>query len=391
MIGRIGHAGRWQQAQTDWQAYRLNDPLIAFQATKHEGGLGSSFSLVHLSNPRIRVLALKKAEASDEVVLRMVELDGKPAENVRVSFAGPVAAAREINAQEQPVGPANVSGGDLVASFTAYEPKTFAIRLGAPGIKLQPMHSQPVTLHYDLAVATNDDAKTLGGGFDGEGNAMPAEMLPSTIHYHGVEFKLAPAKTAVPNAVVAKGQTIALPAGHFNRIYVLAAATGGDQAASFRVGNRTVDLKIQDWSGFIGQWDTRIWNIPAERDWAISANPVWPPADEAAREQRPIIPRYPEDYVGLKAGYVKTASLAWYASHHHTASGLNQPYEYSYLFAYPIEVAGDAKSITLPVNDKIRILAISTADENPLIVPVQPLYDTLGRTEPSQEMEASSR
>ncbi len=72
------------------QAYRLNDPLIAFQTTKHAGELGSSFSLVHLNNPRIRVLALKKAEASDEMILRMVELDGRPAEDVRVSFTGAV-------------------------------------------------------------------------------------------------------------------------------------------------------------------------------------------------------------------------------------------------------------------------------------------------------------
>jgi alpha-mannosidase len=257
---------------------------------------------------------------------------------------------------------------------------------------LESMHSQPVALHYDLAVASNDDTNVVGGGFDGAGNAMPAEMLPATIHFHGVEFKLAPAKTGVPNAVVAKGQSIDLPAGHFNRVYMLAAATGGDQIATFQVGAKKVDLKIQDWSGFIGQWDTRIWNVPAERDWAISANhAVWPPADEAEREQRPIIPRYPEDYVGLKAGYVKTAGLAWYASHHHTAAGLNQPYEYSYLFAYPIEVAGDAKSITLPTNDKIRILAISTAEGNPSIAPVEPLYDTLGSTEPPQEMEAKSR
>jgi alpha-mannosidase len=332
------------------------------------------------------VLALKKAEASDEVVLRMVELDGKPAENVRVSFAGRVAAAREMNAQEQPVGSANVIGGELVASFTAYQPRTFAIRLGAPGTKLESVHSQSVVLHYDLAVSSNDDTKVVGDGFDGAGNAMPAEMLPATINYHDVEFKLEPAKTGVPNAVVAKGQTIALPAGRFNRIYVLAAATGGDQTASFRVGTKEVELKIQDWSGFVGQWDTRVWNVPAERDWAISANhPAWPPVEEEQREQRPIMPRYPEDYVGLKAGYVKTASLAWYASHHHTASGLNQPYEYSYLFAYPVEVAGGAKTITLPSNDKIRILAISTAEQNPSIAPVQPLYDTLGRTEPPQD------
>ena len=102
VFGVAGHADGWRQAQTDWQAYRLSDPLIAFQTTEHAGALGKSFSLLHLNDSRIRVLALKKAEASDEVILRMVELDGEPAPNVVVSFAGPVASVREVNAQEQP-------------------------------------------------------------------------------------------------------------------------------------------------------------------------------------------------------------------------------------------------------------------------------------------------
>ena len=215
VFGLAGHADGWRQAQTDWQAYRLSDPLIAFQTTEHAGPLGKSFSLLHLNDSRIRVLALKKAEASDEVILRMVELDGEPAPNVVVSFAGPVASVREVNAQEQPelsrqpVKSANLSGGALVTSFTAYQPRTFALRLSPPTAKLAAIHSQPVTLKYDLAVASNDDTKIEGGGFDGKGNAMPAEMLPAQIAYHGVEFQLAPAKTGMPDAVVARGQTIA--------------------------------------------------------------------------------------------------------------------------------------------------------------------------------------
>lgn len=391
-FGLTGHAGSWQQAQTDWQAYQLNDPLTAFQTTRHPGTLGSRFSLVQVSNPRIRVLALKQAESTDEVILRMVELDGKPASDVRISFAGSVAAAREVNAQEQAVGTATVRDGQLVTSFSAFQPRTFAIRLATSATKLSSLSSLPVTLPYDLAVASNDDTSSAGAGFDGAGNALPAEMLPATIDYHDVQFKLAPAKTGVPNAVVAKGQNIALPAAKFNRVYILAAATGGDQDAAFEIGAQKVDLRIQDWSGFIGQWDTRVWNIPAERDWAISAShAVWPPADLSQREERPIMPRYPQDYVGLKAGYIKPANLAWYASHHHTAAGLNQPYAYSYLFAYAIDVSGDPKSITLPMNDKIRILAISTANVNPSLFPAQPLYDTLGRTEPPQDMEGKSR
>ena len=133
VFGLAGHTGDWRSAQTDWQAYRLNDPPVAFETTKHAGALGKEFSLLHLNNSRVRVLALKKAEASDEIIVRMVELDGKPAPDVRVSFAGPVTAAREVNAQEQPIGAAKISDGALVTSFTPYQPRTFAVRLASFG------------------------------------------------------------------------------------------------------------------------------------------------------------------------------------------------------------------------------------------------------------------
>ena len=95
------------------------------------GALGKTFSLLKVSNPRIRIMAVKKAELSDEVVVRLVELDGKPQPDVHLSFAAPVSAAREVNGQEQPVGPATISDGALVTSFNAYQPRTFALRLAA--------------------------------------------------------------------------------------------------------------------------------------------------------------------------------------------------------------------------------------------------------------------
>jgi len=70
------------------------------------------------------------------------------------------------------------------------------------------------------------------------GNALPAEMLPAQIAFNDVQFQLAPAKTGVRNAVVAKGQTIDLPTGDYNRVYVLAASADGDQKATFEVGAR---------------------------------------------------------------------------------------------------------------------------------------------------------
>jgi len=385
-----GHKGDWREAGTDWQGYQLNDPLVAFKTSRHSGSQGKSFSLLKVSNPRIRVFALKKAEDSDELVLRAVELDGREAANVKFSFTGPVAEAREVNAQEQPIGAANVVDGALVTSFTPYQPRTFALRLKAAASRVTPAHSEPVQMDYSLVTATNDDTKTPGEGMDGKGNALPAEMLPSQIDYNGVRFKLASAATGVPNAVVASGQQLHLPKGQFNRVYILAASSDGDQPADFRVGDRDAKVVVQAWNGFIGQWDDRIWKDPArpQRDQASSAHhTVWPAPDMAAREGDHPSPRYPDDYIGLVPGYLKPASLAWFASHHHTADGLNEPYQYSYLFAYSLDLPQQAQTLTLPNNSKIRILAVSVADVPPSAEPATSIEGNPMSPEPTHEME----
>jgi alpha-mannosidase len=383
VFGLAGHAQDWKSAQTDWQGYRLSDPLFAFQTANHPGSMGKRLSLLRVNNSRIRVFALKQAESGNGIILRMVEVDGRPAEDVRVSFAGPLTSAQEVNAQEMPLGPAKLENGVLVTSFSPYQPRTFALALGRAPAKVEAIRSQPATLAYDLAVASNDDTKTDGGGFDGKGDAIPAEMLPQHIAFNGVDFQLAAAKTGVLNAVIAKGQAIPLPAGQYNRVYLLAAAADQDQMATFRVGSSSSSLDIESWAGFIGQWDTRVFKNEDNRNWAISAHHApWPPADEQEREMRAPSPRYPEDYVGLEPGYVKPAGVAWYSSHQHTADGLNQPYQYAYLFAYSLPLPQGAHTLTLPDNPKIRVLAVSVAEENPQVKAVQPMYDMLGRTEP---------
>lgn len=395
LFGIAGHSGDWRTAQTDWQGQRLNDPLRVFESSKHGGSLGKEFSLVKIDNPRIRVMALKKAEMSDEVVLRMVELDGKPAQDVHVRFAGPITAAREVNGQELPVGAATVQSGALVASFTAYQPRTFALKLGAAPAKVASVASKPVALHYDLAAASNDDTKT-EGGFDSKGNAMPAEMLPASLSFDGVDFQLAPAGTGKANAVVAKGQKIDLPTGKYNRVYILAASADGDQKTQFRIGDKSADVTVENWGGFIGQWDTRLWKprpesvtqngrgggtptqVPLRQDWAVSANhATWDV--NGGGGSRNWSPNYPDDFLGMAPGYIKRADVAWYASHHHTAEGLNEPYQYSYLFAYAIDLPANARTLTLPENSNIRVLAVSVAEENSEVKPAQPLYDVIGK------------
>ncbi|AXC11943.1 glycosyl hydrolases 38-like [Acidisarcina polymorpha] len=350
--GIAGHAAGWREGQTDWQALRLNAPLIAFQTANHAGPLGRSFSLVKVSNPRIRIMAVKKAEKSDEVVVRLVELDGKPQSDVRVSFAAPIATAREVNGQEQPLGPAQLDSGTLVTSFAAYQPRAFALKLASPASAAGAVRSAPVALKYDLAAASNDSDRSTAG-FDGKGNALPAEMLPAKIAFNDVTFALGQAKTGTPDAIAAKGQTIDLPPGDYNRVYFLAASADGDRKATFEAGGNKQQFEVEDWGGFIGQWDDRSWS-----------------SGDTSQDN------YGE-MIGLKRGFIKRADLAWYCSHHHDASGKNVSYAYSYLYGYGMDLPSGAKTLKLPNDPKIRLMAISVANENPGVKPAQPLYDVL--------------
>jgi alpha-mannosidase len=371
VYGLAAHAGDWRREQTDWQAQRLNQPLISFQSSKHPGRLGKTFSILRINNSRVRVLALKKAEDSDELIVRIVELDGRTAPDVRLTFAAPVIAAREVNGQELLVGSASIVKGQLATSLGRFQPRTFAVKLAQPSLRLASPQSIPFNLPYDLAVA-NRDGERLKSGFDGEGFALPAEMLPRELAYAGIVFHLAPGDKA--NAVVPRGQEISVPPG-VRRLYVLAASAGDDQNVAFRVGSESVNVAIQSWSGFIGQWDNRQW-----KETKVVVQPRTPPpdipADIAAQLQRPRtrIDPYGE-MVGITPGFIKRAPVAWFASHRHTPAGTNEAYAYSYLFAYTIDVPANARTVTLPNNEYVRILAITGSNESTQVKPARPLYD----------------
>jgi alpha-mannosidase len=375
VYGLASHAGDYRRAQTDWHAQRLNQPLIAFESSKHPGTLGKTFSILRTSSSRVRVLALKKAEGSDEVIVRIVELDGRAAPDVRLVFAAPVIAAREVNGQELPISKATISKGELVTSLGRFQPRTFAVKLAMPAAKLASPRSTPLALPYDLAGA-NRDGERSKGGFDGEGFALPAEMLPRELSYAGVTFQLGRADKA--NALVARGQELSLRAG-VRRLYVLAASVSGDQNVAFRVGNESTNVTVQDWSGFIGQWDDRQW-----KQTEVRLQPRTPPADvppdiaALLQRSRTRLDPYGE-MLGITPGFIKRAPLGWFASHHHTPAGVNEAYAYSYLFVYTLDVPANARTLTLPNNDRVRILAITVSNEHTVLKPAHPLYDSLER------------
>ena len=159
-----------------------------------------------------------------------------------------------------------------------------------------------------------------------------------------------------------QGQTIDLPAGSFNRIYVLATSADGDQKAPFEVGSKSVDLNIQDWSGFIGQSNNR---QSVQKDIPVPGQPPRTEHDRCA------------EMTGIAPGYVSPPTWRRTARVAATWFGENVSYSYSYLFAYAIDLPAGTKTMTLPDNDEIRVFAVSVADESRAVEPVQPLYGGL--------------
>ncbi len=359
----VGHAKGWQEGGTVARGHRFNQPLRVFQVpVAHPGPLGRAFSLASVDNPQVEIVAIKKAEDSDETIVRLRELAGQTPQAARLKFAVPILAAREVDGQERgvtnPVG-ASLREGQVLAQMAPYSVRAFALKLGAPPARVAPSTGTPVALPFDEDVASAR-ANRLDGNFDGEGRTFPAEMWPGTVVSEGVPFKLGPTADGQKNALGCRGQSISLPAGDFDRVMLLAAATNGDKPVVFKfTGDAPAEpaegkATVQDWGGYIGQWDNRLWKGKVAEltyGWDNSLD-------------------------GLVPGFVKTAPVAWYASHRHERGG-DGFYEYCYLFKYEFDLPRGARTLVLPNVPDARVFAVTMVKSGHGPTPAaRPLYDT---------------
>jgi len=93
-------------------------------------------------------------------------------------------------------------------------------------------------------------------------------------------------------------------------------------------------------------------------------------------------------YLSLRPGYLMPASIARPASNLHTADSLNKPHRYSCLFAYFIEASENPKTLKVPNNSNIRVLVISTEDENQIVAALS-FSTVLNGAEPVGAWDAS--
>jgi alpha-mannosidase len=336
------HSGDWVYAKTPWQGSFLNAPLIAFESSKHDGPLGKEISLVNINTHKVDMMAFKKAEESDYYIVRFNELYGKEANGVSVNFAGKIADAYEVNGQEKRIGEADFRGGSLNFDMTKFLIRSFAVKFEKPVSPSHEITQKSIEIPFNEDVMSFDSNRGNGNMFSGL--SIPAELVPAGLVSEDINFKIGNTSDGNNNVVASDGQKITLPKGNYNKLYILASATE-DTNGNLVIGNKTEKFHVQSWTGWIGQHYSRKLSEDNTRVLEISN------------------------------AFCKEDNIAWYASHRHTTTE-NDSYQYSYIYKYEFNIPLGAKSITLPINSKIKIFAITVSENNNgEIMPLQPLYD----------------
>jgi alpha-mannosidase len=329
----IGHKGALDKPSVVIAAEKLNMPLKAFSSVKHNGSLGKEFSFASSDNDNVVVKELKKAEVTDEYVLRVYETGGKSAQKANITFAGEIENACEADGTEKRIGDATFSGHKLQVSIEPYHVKSFKVKL-RNHVKqdMSPSYAY-VPLTFDTRCFSFNEFRN-EGNFD-SGYSYAAELLPdSTMTVDNIPFRFGE-KDAL-SGLSCKGTVVQLPKGNYNRVYFLAASKEQDTKAIFSMGNSKKEMDIPYYTGFIGQWE----------------------------------------HIGQTKGFLKDAEIAYVGTHRHSPQK-DEAYEFTYMFKFGMDIPKGATSITLPKEDKVVIFAMTAVNESqPTIAPACEMFRT---------------
>lgn len=326
------HTGHWNQ-NTQWQASKLNQPLLAYETPKHEGALGKSFEFVKLNTDKVGIKALKKAEGSDYMIVRVYELTGEDQNNVEMTFPANIVSAKEVNGLEEEIGTVSFEGNKITFPITKYQPKSFAVKLADyAGVVSTEPESRKAALVYNIDVMSND-AQKKNGRFADSKFAYPAELFSDELMVDGVNFTIGSREDNALNAVQCKGQEIQIPQSASNKkLYILASSQNLEgSTADFLIDGVAHSVRVEYFAEFVGEWGTKY---------------------------------APRKY--------KKENIAFTATHRHNlTTNVNDSYSYLYVFKYTIPINANAKKLTLPNNSDIVVFAVSASDnENDDVIPV---------------------
>lgn len=346
--GIFAHEGNLKM--TDVLARRFNQPVRAFKISGASGsGADKNLSLLNSSSQQLGLLAVKKAQDSDDVVLRFYERYGKScSSDVNINF--PVKSISETNGLEEKKEDITVNGN------------TFNAEVIANGISSYIIKPETSPQQYNVtqeALSLEYNCKLIGKNNESGCALFPAELTPSNINSGPVSFTLKPGKEL--NSLQCKGQKIAVPAG-YNVLSILCGSMEETNAVFRWMDSNNQILKeencrISSMTAFAGQWDTRTWKkepghfIKNRRDY------VWI-----------------NKCTGVKPGYINRDRLEWYSTHTHK-NGTDQAYRFGYLYTLIIDIPKNAESIELPDNSAVYIMAATVSEQNCRAADIRSLKD----------------
>ena len=327
------HAGALNKAAVSADADLLSQRVKAFRTGRHAGALGRSFSLASSSNPAIEIKALKKAESSNEYVVRVYETSGENAQSGVIRFPYAIKSAVEADGTEKTLRDASFNGNDLSVSLGKNGIATYKVTFDVPRQAKQP---ELVSLNlpfnkkcYSLNAFESD------ANFS-EGYSYALEIMPDTITSAGIPFVIE--KDALLDGLQCNGDTILLPEGDYSKLYILAAATKEEGSAHgvLTAGKNTETLVVPSYTGFIGQWG----------------------------------------HTDHTQGFLLDDEVGYVGTHRHSPDG-DCPYEFTYMYKYSIDIPAKTRQIVLPDNSDIVIFAATLASGLPEeVTPASQLYRT---------------
>ena len=314
------HQGKWSEL-TQKAASQLNQPLVAVTAPKHEGALGKEVEFLSVSTDQVAVKAVKKAEETNELIVRVYEWAGQQHDQVTLTFPARVLSAREVNGLEEQVGSVTTSDNTLTFSISKYQPKTFAVTLASAMTPTDEQTDVAVSLPYNVDMMSYDSKKN--DALKSAPYAYPAELVPDVVTADGISFVMGNRSDGQKNAVRCSGQTIDLPAAG-RKLYLLAASTEATgTVGEFVVGDQTYQFEVPYYGGTLGQLDS--------------------------------------PYNG--GTHYRKQDVALTTTHSHHISGNNdEQYRFLYMYRFAMTLPEGASQLILPSNSSLMVYAATVSD-----------------------------
>lgn len=331
--------------ETQLNARFFNQPLVAFVSDKHIGALGSEYSFGGISHNNVILRAMKKAENSDEIVVRFNEGNSVETKNVEFCLGNGVLSAREVNAMEDNIGVAEVRDGKLIFDIAPYEVKSFALTLKSAKVS-EKTDTTPVELPFNADVVTFNHNRN-SAAIPTINVSLPGEIFPKEIDCCGIKFNTGDIWGDGNNALICSGQEITVDG---EKLYFVAASLYGDKVYNFKAGDTVIPVSVQSINERIGKWDLY--------DLAETAN-------------------------------IKTDRLAWECTHTHSADKDNAASQL-YFFMYELDISG-VKSVILPDDKGLIILAASQSKDSSYIKLETALYDRIKERKFDYKMSAKEK